>query len=152
MSEGTKELARNKKAYFSYEILETFEAGIVLVGTEVKSLRDQGGSLLDAYVVVEKGELFVKNMHIAPYRFGNVHNHEERRPRKLLFHKKEIERLVASLNEKGLTAVPLSLYLKKGIVKVKIGLARGKKLHDKRQVIKERDAKREADRQMKRYK
>src|SRR5262249_54215438 len=116
----TKELVSNKKAGFLYEILDTLECGIVLLGTEIKSLRDHGGSLQDAYVTCEKSELWLIHASIAPYRFGNIHNHEEKRKRKLLAHKREIRRLQAQVQEKGLTCIPLSMYLKNGKVKVKI--------------------------------
>src|SRR5262245_24889617 len=116
------ELAGNRKATHNYEILETFEAGISLLGTEVKSLRDHGGHLLDSYVAEKRNELWLLNCSIAPFRFGNIHNHEERRERKLLMHKREIARLKESINEQGLTLIPLSLYLKEGRVKVRLGL------------------------------
>jgi SsrA-binding protein len=134
-----KELAGNKKAFYNYEILETLEVGIVLMGTEIKSLKNNGGSLQDSYIHIDKQELWLIGSYIAPYKFGNIHNHEERRKRKLLAHKKEINRMQASIQEKGLTCVPLSMYLKNGRVKIKIGLAKGKKLHDKRETIKERE-------------
>lgn len=143
------ELAVNKKAYFNFEILESFEAGMVLLGTEVKSLRDHGGNLLEGYIVIKEEAAWLINASIAPYRFGNIYNHEERRERKLLLHKKEIERLKRASQEKGLTIVPLSLYLKKGKIKLKIGLAKGKKHHDKRKSIQERDEKRNIARTLK---
>ncbi|OGN64450.1 MAG: SsrA-binding protein [Chlamydiae bacterium RIFCSPHIGHO2_12_FULL_49_9] len=137
------ELVSNRRAGHDYEILETFEAGIVLVGTEIKSLRNHGGSLQDAYVDVRGPELILLNSSIAPYSFGNIHNHEERRPRKLLMHKREIEKLRRQVLEKGLTVIPLSIFLtKKGIAKVKIAIAKGKKAHDKRESLKEKEAKR----------
>lgn len=148
---GQKELTRNRRAYHDYEILETFEAGLVLVGTEVKSLRDHGGSLGEAYVKVLNNELWLIGASIAPYRFGNIRNHEERRDRKLLMHKKEIEKLKAAAQEKGMTLVPLALYLKEGRVKIQIATARGKKHQDKRQSLVEREKKREMDRAVKRY-
>jgi len=144
-----KELVSNRRARHDYEILETFEAGVVLSGTEVKSLRDGGGSLQEAYVTVKKGELWLVNASIAPYRFGNIANHEERRPRKLLMHRREIRRLKAATQEKGLALVPLSLYLKEGRVKLQLAQARGKKRHDKRASIKGREEKRRIDRAMK---
>ncbi len=144
------ELVSNRKAFHDYEILETFEAGIVLLGTEIKSLRDHGGSLQDAYVQVSKGQIYLKNANIAHYKYGNIHNHEEKRERKLLLHKKEIKKINTALQEKGLTAVPLGMYLSnKGFVKVKIALAKGKKLFDKRDSIKEREQKRSVDRMLK---
>jgi len=136
------DIVSNRKARHDYEFLETFEAGIALQGTEIKSLRDGGGSLNEAYVRILKGELWLIGCSIAPYRYGNIHNHEERRDRKLLMHKREIERLRASVQEKGLTLVPLSLYFKEGRVKIRIALAKGKKTVDKRATIKERDEKR----------
>lgn len=132
------ELVSNRKAFHLYEILDTWEAGIVLVGTEIKSLRNHGGSLQDAYISIVKGVAILKNASIAPYRFGNLFNHEERRERKLLLHKREILKLQTLSQEKGLTLIPLSMYLKKGIVKVKIASARGKKLYDKRRALKEK--------------
>ena len=136
------ELVSNRRARHDYEILETYEAGIALLGTEIKSLRDHGGSLQDAYVVINKGEAFLKHASIAPYKFGNVFNHEERRDRKLLLHHYEIAKLKKQIEQKGLTIIPLAMYLKKGIVKVKLGVAKGKKHHDKRQSIKDREEKR----------
>jgi SsrA-binding protein len=136
------ELVSNRRARHEYEILETVEAGIVLLGTEIKSLRNHGGSLQDAYVVIDKGEAYLKQASIAPYKFGNVFNHEERRDRKLLLHFYEITKLKKSIEQKGLTIIPLAMYLKKGIVKVKLGVAKGKKRHDKRHAIKEREEKR----------
>jgi len=150
-SPSEKDLATNRKAFHDYEILETYEAGIALLGTEVKSLRDHGGSLQEAYVKIFGNELWLIGASITPYRFGNIHNHEERRDRKLLMHKKEIRKLKEYVSEKGMTLVPLVLYLKKGIVKIKIARAKGKKLHDKRQAIKERDEKRHIDRAMRSY-
>lgn len=151
MSTKSAELVSNRKAGFNYEILETFEAGIMLQGTEIKSLRDNGGNLQDSYVKVLKGELWLIGCSIAPYRFGNIHNHEDRRDRKLLMHKREIARLKESTQEKGLALIPLSLYLKEGRVKVKLALAKGKKNIDKRDVIKERDEKRRVDQAMKNF-
>ncbi|MBF5059973.1 SsrA-binding protein [Candidatus Neptunochlamydia vexilliferae] len=143
------ELVSNRRARHNYEILETYEAGIALVGTEIKSLRNHGGSLQDAFVIIQKGEAWLKNCSIAPYSFGNIFNHEERRDRKLLLHKKEIEKLKRATDQKGLTIVPLSIYLSKGKAKVKIGVARGKKQHDKRSAIKEREQKRSIERELK---
>ncbi len=149
MNTKPTELVSNKKATHNYEILETMEAGIILQGTEIKSLRDHGGNLADSYVKVLKRELWLVGSHIAPYRFGNIHNHEERRDRKLLMHKREIERLREATSEKGLTVIPLSFYLKEGRVKVKLAIAKGKKTFDKREAIKERDEKRRMDKAMK---
>ncbi len=150
-STENKDLASNRKAGFQYEILETFETGIVLVGTEIKSLRDHGGSLQEAYVSIEGGELWLVNATIAPYRFGSFHNHEDKRKRKLLAHKKEIGKINSAIQEKGLTCIPLSIYLKKGRAKVKIALAKGKKLHDKRESIKEREDNKAIQRAMKNF-
>lgn len=136
------DLASNRRATHDYEILETFEAGVVLQGTEIKSIRDHGATLQEAYVKVLKGEIWLVGCNIAPYRFGNIHNHEEKRDRKLLMHKREINRLKVATQEKGLTIIPLALYLKEGRVKVRIATAKGKKTLDKRADIKERDAKR----------
>ena len=134
------ELVSNRKAGHDYEILETFEAGIVLVGTEIKSLRNHGGTLQDAFVDVRGSSLWLLNAGIAPYSFGNIHNHEERRERRLLMHKREIEKLRRLKAEKGLQIIPLSMFLnKKGIVKVRIATAKGKKAYDKRAALKEKD-------------
>jgi SsrA-binding protein len=145
------ELVSNRRAYHDYEVLETFEAGIVLLGTEIKSLRNHGGSLQDAYIIVSDSGVILKNASIAPYRFGNLFNHEEKRERKLLLHKREIEKLKALSQEKGLTLIPLAIYLKNGYAKVKIGSARGKKLYDKRAALKEREHKKSIDRALKNY-
>jgi len=134
------DLVSNRRAFHDYEILETFEAGIALLGTEIKSLRNHGGSLQDAYVDVRKEELWLINSSIAPYSFGNIHNHPERRERKLLMHRKEIENIKKLTQEKGLTIIPLSIYFnKKGIAKVKIAAAKGKKSYDKRAALKKRE-------------
>lgn len=143
------DLATNRRAFHDYEVLETFEAGIVLQGTEIKSLRNHGGSIQEAYVKVITNEVFLIGANIAPYSFGSIYNHEEKRDRKLLLHHREIAKLRSSVQEKGLTLVPLALYLKKGRVKIKIALARGKKLMDKRAAIKERDEKRDIQKAMK---
>ncbi len=144
-----EDLVSNRKAFYNYEILETFEAGIVLLGTEVKSLRNHGGNLQDSYVVLHDGEVFLKNASIAPYRFGNIFNHEEKRERKLLLHKKEALKLRTLAEEKGLTIIPIAMYLKEGFIKVKIAVAKGKKDYDKRAAIKERESKREISRHLK---
>ncbi len=146
MAEEHRDLVSNRKAHFQYEILETYETGIVLLGTEIKSLRAHGGSIQEAYVKIHQGELWLVGASIAPYRFGNIHNHPETRDRKLLMHNYEIERLRRDIQEKGMTLVPLALYLKKGRVKVKIAVARGKRTFDKRSAIKERDEKRNVQR------
>lgn len=142
MSKKSNDLVSNKKATFDYAILETFEAGIVLQGTEIKSLRDNGGNLQDSYIKVLNKEVWLINCSIAPYRYGNIHNHEDKRERKLLMHKREIAHLHASVQEKGLALIPLAMYLKEGRVKVKLAIAKGKKTFDKREAIKERDEKR----------
>lgn len=147
-----KELVFNRKATFQYEIIESFEVGIVLLGTEIKSLRDHGGGLQDAFISVENGELWLINSTISPYKFASHFNHEERRKRKLLAHKKEIEKLHASIQEKGLTCIPLSIFLKNGFAKVKIALCKGKKGEDKRATIKEREDKRHMQRMLKQHK
>lgn len=144
-----QELVSNRKALFQYEIVETFEVGIMLVGTEIKSLRENGGSLVEAYVSVDKWELWLIAANIAPYRFGASYNHEDKRKRKLLAHKREIAQIAQAIKEKGLTCIPLSMYLKNGKVKVRIAIVKGKKLHDKREAIKERDDKRTMQRALK---
>jgi SsrA-binding protein len=151
MTTKSSELASNRKATFNFEILETFEAGIMLQGTEIKSLRDHGGNLQDSYVKILRGEMWLIGCSIAPYRLGNIHNHEERRERKLLMHKREIDHLKEGTQEKGLALIPLSFYLKNGRVKVKLALAKGKKTIDKRATIKERDDKRRIDKAMKNF-
>lgn len=143
------DLVSNRRATFNYSILETFEAGIVLQGTEIKSLRDHGGTLQDAYVKVIGSELWIVGCNIAPYRFGNIHNHEEKRDRKLLMHKREIKKLREATQEKGLAIIPLALYLKNGRVKVRIAIAKGKKSFDKREAIQDRDEKRRINRAIK---
>lgn len=144
------ELVSNRKAGHDYEILETFEAGLVLVGTEIKSLKNHGGSLQDSFVDVKGPEMWLLNSTISPYTFGNVYNHEEKRPRKLLMHKREIEKIRRTVIEKGLVLIPLSVYLnQKGIAKVKIAIAKGKKAYDKRAALKEREDKRSIERALK---
>ena len=130
---------KNKKAYFDYEILESFEAGIVLKGTEIKSIRAGKVNLKDSYAIIKNNEVFLLNMHISKYEEGNIFNHEETRTRKLLLHKKEILKIKDSLEIKGLTLIPLRLYFKDNYVKILLGVARGKKLYDKRESIKKRD-------------
>ncbi len=143
------ELVSNRRAFHDYEILESLEAGIILQGTEIKSLREHGGNLQDAYVIISNYKVFLKNASIAPYRFGNIHNHEEKRDRELLLHKREILKLKEVSEQKGLTLIPLALYLKKGKVKVKVGIAKGKKAHDKRAALKEKEHKKAIDRALK---
>ncbi len=147
--DGIEPIARNKRARHDYEILETWEAGLVLTGTEVKSLRDGRAQVTDAYAVVKDGELWLLNAHIAPYAQGNIWNHDPLRTRKLLLHRKEIEKLIGAVERKGLTLVALELYFKGGRAKVRIGLARGKKAHDKRADLKEREDEREMQRALK---
>jgi SsrA-binding protein len=145
-----KIVCTNRKARRDYEILETMEAGIVLRGTEVKSLRAGGAHLKDSYAAVERGELFLYSAHISPYEQGNRFNHEPTRTRKLLLHAREIRRLLGKIKEKGLTLIPLKLYFNDaGKVKVELGLAKGRRAYDKRREIAERDAKREMQRALK---
>lgn len=146
---GSSELVGNRRAFHDYEILETFEAGLVLQGTEIKSLRSHGGSLQEAYVRIIHHECWLIGASIAPYRFGNIHNHEERRDRKLLLHKRELEKLSSLVKEKGIALVPLAIYLKEGRAKIKIACAKGKKLFDKRQAIKTREEKRRMEKALK---
>lgn len=134
---------KNKKAYFDYTILEEIEAGISLVGTEIKSVRKGSVDLKDSFITIKNNEAFVLNMYIAKYEEGNIFNHDERRTRKLLLHKKEIKKLKEKIKIEGLTLIPLKLYFKKNYVKVLVGICKGKKLYDKRASIKERDLKRE---------
>lgn len=135
-----KVIATNKKAYTDYIISETYEAGIVLVGTEVKSLREHGASFKDSFCRVKDGEVYLMNLHIPPYRHGNIYNHDPERPRKLLLHRKEIDRLWGKVRQEGYTLVPTKIYFNKdGIVKVEIAVAKGKKSYDKREEIKKRE-------------
>lgn len=136
-------VARNKRARFDYHLLETFEAGIVLGGTEVKSLRSGKASIADAYGIVREGEVFLLNAHIQPYESRGYANHEPTRSRKLLLHRREIRRLIGAVEREGLTLIPLELYFRKGVAKVALALAKGKKQHDKRETEKRRDAERE---------
>lgn len=141
-----KIISTNRKARHDYHIEETYEAGIVLTGTEVKSVRNSRVNLKDSYARVENGELFLYNMHISPYEPGNRFNHDPLRVRKLLMHRMEIGRLAGKIKEKGYALIPLRIYLSGGLIKVELGLARGKKLYDKRRDIAERDSKREMER------
>lgn len=149
VKEAVKLIANNKKAYHDYFIEETFEAGIALHGTEVKSLRMGKCSVKESFVRIEKGEVYVYNMHISPYEKGNIFNKDPLRTRKLLLHKSEIRKMTGAIAQKGYTIVPLKVYLKGSLVKVEIGLARGKKLYDKRQDIAKKDQRREAERNYK---
>jgi SsrA-binding protein len=146
--EGIKTLATNRKAWFLYAIEEKLECGIALRGTEVKSLRAGKFSFTDAYGRIVDGDLWLHGLHISPYEFGNINNHDPDRNRRLLAHKQEIRKLQRKVEEKGYTLVPLRFYLKNGKVKIEIGTGKGKKIHDKRESIKQRDLKREADREM----
>lgn len=148
-SNGIKNIADNRKAKHDYFIIESFETGIELVGTEVKSIRQGGVNLKDSWCSIDKGELFIKGMHISPYEKGNIFNKDPLRVRKLLMHKKEINRLLGITKQDGLTLIPLSLYFKGSMVKLQLGLCKGKKLHDKRDSIAQRDAKRAIDRAIK---
>ncbi len=139
-------LATNRKAYYEYHILETYEAGIQLLGSEVKSIREGSASLKESDVLIRKGQAWLKNAHIAAYSHTGIEGHSAVRDRKLLLHKKEISRIGSKLVEKGLTSVPTKLYLKGGLIKVEIGLAKGKKLHDKRDSKKKRDVERDIQR------
>jgi SsrA-binding protein len=144
-----KLITSNKKAHFEYEILDTYEAGIQLKGTEVKTIRQGRASLNEGYVVEEGGELFVKNMNIPQYDHGNINNHEPMRKRKILLHKKEITKIVKSVKEKGITVIPLKLYFKDSLIKIEIAMCKGKKLYDKRETIKDRENQRSLDREIK---
>ncbi|NEQ06301.1 MAG: SsrA-binding protein SmpB [Moorea sp. SIO4E2] len=150
--ESYKVISDNRQARFRYEILETYEAGIELKGTEVKSIRVGKVNLRDGYGLIRGGEAWLLNVHISPYQKINEYfNHDPRRSRKLLLHRKEINKLTGKLEQQGLTLVPLKIYLKRGLVKVSIGLGRGKKLHDKRETIKRRQDQRDMARAIKRY-
>jgi SsrA-binding protein len=143
---GERTVIVNRKARHDYEILESYEAGMVLTGSEVKSLRDGRANLKDSYARLEKSELFLLNLHISPYAPASHFGHEPERSRKLLLHREEIDELAGQLNERGLTLVPLRVYFKNGRAKIELGLGRGKKAYDKRQSIKDRELRREADR------
>ncbi len=145
----SKIAATNRKAYHDYHIHETCEAGISLLGTEVKSLREGRVNLKDSYAIIKDGEAFLLNCHISPYSHGNIQNHDPLRTRKLLLHKKEIGKLLGRTSQQGLTIVPLKIYFKNGKAKVEIGLAKGKRQYEKRESTKEKEAKREIERHMK---
>jgi len=147
--EGVKILAQNKKAYHDYFIEETYQAGISLVGTEVKSLRAGRCNLRDSFVRIEDGEAFVHGMHVSPYEHGNIFNRDPVRKRRLLLHKYEIKKLQAAIMQDGLTIVPTRVYLKGGLVKIDIAIAKGKKLYDKRATMAEKDVQREAQKEFK---
>ena len=146
---GVKEITSNRKAFHEYFVLERFEAGIELAGTEVKSIRAGNVNLKDAFCTIKDGELFVRGMHISPYEHGNIFNKDPVRPRRLLMHKREIVKLNARIMQDGVALIPLSLYFKDSRVKVELGLCKGKKLHDKRETAAKRDAARAIDRAMK---
>lgn len=145
---GLQTVARNKKAYHDYFVLESFEAGIELFGTEVKSVRQGKVNLKDAWCSIEKGEIYVNGMHISPYEFGNIFNRDPMRKRRLLMHKREINRLYGQLKQQGLTLIPLSAYFNRGRLKIQVGLCKGKKNYDKRESIARKDAEREAAREL----
>ncbi len=148
--DAKKSIAKNRKAYHDYEILEKFEAGIELTGTEVRSLRDNNAQLTDTFALVRGGEVWLSNLHIPPFAHGNIANVDPDRRRKLLLHKKQIRYLAEKTQEKGLAIVPIQMYFNEaGLVKIEIALARGKKLYDKRNSMKERDTKRDIDRALK---
>ena len=149
MAESIKTISENRQARHEYFIIESLEAGIELVGTEVKSIRAGGVNLKDSWISIENGEAYVKQMHISPYEKGNIFNKDPLRERRLLLHKKEIIRLFSRVKQDGLTLIPISMYFKGSRVKLQVGLCKGKKLHDKRDSIAARDAKREIDRAMK---
>lgn len=147
--EGRKTVCKNRRAFHEYEILESLEAGMVLVGTEVKSLREGRVNLKDSYAKLEDGEIYLVEAHISPYSHGNIMNHDPLRPRKLLLRKKEIRRLSGKVQERGLTLIPLQIYFKGGKAKVELALAKGKRLYDKRAAIKKRDESRYLQRELK---
>ncbi|MFR5039898.1 MAG: SsrA-binding protein SmpB [[Eubacterium] siraeum] len=144
-----KTIADNRKARHDYFILESYEAGIELTGTEVKSIRDGGLNLKDSWISIDNGELFIKQMHISPYEKGNIFNKDPLRTRKLLMHKREIMKLLGQVKQDGLTLIPISVYFKGSRVKVQVGLCKGKKQHDKRDAMAQRDTKRTIDRELK---
>jgi len=146
---GVKQVASNKKAYHEYYILEKFEAGIELYGTEVKSIRQGNVNLKEAFCMVKDGELFARGMHISPYEKGNIFNRDPLRPKRLLMHRREINRLHDRIRQDGLALIPLSVYLKNSRVKLELGLARGKKIHDKRDSAAERTSNRDIERSIK---
>ncbi len=146
-----KQVATNRKARHNYTIEETFEAGIVLSGSEVKSLRQGGCSLEDGFAVVKNGEVILRGVHIAPYKQASIYNVDPDRDRRLLLHRREIARLAGKVKERGYTLVPLRIYFKRGFAKVELGLGRGKKLYDKRRKLREEDERRRTDEALKRY-
>lgn len=150
MPKGTgKQVAQNKKAYHDYTILDTYEAGIVLKGTEIKAVRQGKINLKDGFVKIQNGEAYLWNVHISPYDQGNLFNHDPLRSRKLLLHKKQLQKLIGELKVQGITLIPLKVYLKDGFAKVLVGLAKGKKQYDKREDLKRKEQKREIERSLK---
>ena len=149
---GNRIICQNKKAFFEYEIMETLEAGMVLVGSEVKSLREGRANLKDSYARVRKGEIFLYGLHISPYTHASYNNHEPERVRKLLLHNHEIKRLTGKTQERGFSLIPLKVYFKEGRIKTELALARGKRLFDKRESLKKKEGARELERIRKRYK
>jgi len=147
---GEKVVTINRRARHDYDIKETYDVGMVLTGTEIKSIRQGKANLVDGFARVENGELWLHNMHIAPYDPGNRFNVDPRRTRKLLLHRNQINRLIGKIQEKGLTLIPLKLYLQRGYAKLELGLARGRKFYDKRRAIAERDAEREQEQKLRR--
>ena len=143
ITKGEKLVAQNKKAFHDYHIEERYETGVVLTGTEIKSVRAGKVNMRDSFAQIRRGEVFLHNMHISPYEQGNRYNHEPLRTRKLLMNRQEINKLIGMIKEKGYTLVPIKIYLKNGLAKVEIALAKGKKEYDKRETIKQRDANRE---------
>lgn len=146
-----KLIATNKKAYHDYFVEDTYEAGVALVGCEVKSCRVGGVNLRDSFVIIKNGEVWMLNVHIAPYKMGSFSNVDSKRTRKLLLHKSEINKLRGKVEQKGYTLIPLKMYFKDALVKIELGLCRGKELHDKRAAIKEKEVNRSLDRTMKEY-
>lgn len=149
MNENSRTVAQNKKAYHDYFVLEEYEAGIELFGTEVKNIRKGRVNLKDAWCSIDNGEIFVNGMHISPYEQGNIFNRDPLRKKKLLMHKKEIHKLYGTIKQQGLTLIPLSVYFNKGKAKIKVGLCKGKKIYDKRDVAAKKEANRSIDREIK---
>lgn len=149
MNENSRTVAQNKKAYHDYFVLEEYEAGIELFGTEVKSIRQGRVNLKDAWCSIDSGEIFVNGMHISPYEQGNIFNRDPLRKKKLLMHKREIHKLYGTIKQQGLTLIPLSVYFNKGKAKIKVGLCKGKKIYDKRDVAAKKEANRSIDREIK---
>ncbi len=149
MNENSRTVAQNKKAYHDYFVLEEYEAGIELFGTEVKSIREGRVNLKDAWCSIDNGEIFVNGMHISPYEQGNIFNRDPLRKKRLLMHKREIHKLYGTIKQQGLTLIPLSVYFKKGKAKIKVGLCKGKKIYDKRDVAAKKEANRSIDREIK---